>query len=348
MKIIFEGRVTRHNSISGVSRVAQEIQRQLSQRPDISFVSKYPSSHNILLRNFWLHFIYPFLAPVESNAVFLYPGNICSIFKPRGAFFATIVHSISWRLFPEAYSAGFRMLYRLMTPITFHNSDLIITVSKTEMSTLKRFYPKYAKKIEFVYNGVSDDFFVERETKEKKGFLYVGAISKGKNIEGILAAFLKCYQFVEDNLILVGSTGAYLAKNPKLKQLISLIPPSRITFIEQASDSDLRTLYNQSFLLLMPSFYESFGLPVVEAMKCGTPCIVSDLPIFHEITGDKVVYCDPADVDGIVGAIIKIIDDPVLYQELRQEGIKQASEYTWERSVSLLISHINRHLRLVT
>jgi glycosyltransferase involved in cell wall biosynthesis len=95
---------------------------------------------------------------------------------------------------------------------------------------------------------------------------------------------------------------------------------------------ELVAAYGQADVLVMPSWYEGFGLPVLEAMACGLPVVAANRASLPEVVGDAGLLVEPDDLDGIAGAVTRIVADPALRADLRQRGLKRASEFTWERT----------------
>ena len=101
---------------------------------------------------------------------------------------------------------------------------------------------------------------------------------------------------------------------------------------------ELVAAYGRADVLLMPSWYEGFGLPVLEAMACGVPVVAANRASLPEVVGDAGLLIEPDDLDGVADAVTRIIADPALREDLRQRGLKRASEFTWERSAQLTLA----------
>ena len=98
------------------------------------------------------------------------------------------------------------------------------------------------------------------------------------------------------------------------------------------SNEELVKIYNQSKIFLFPSFYEGFGLPVLEAISCGTPVICSNVSSLPEVGGDAVIYCNPYDVDDIKNKIELVLNDENLQTEMIQKGLNRSKLFSWEKS----------------
>lgn len=152
-----------------------------------------------------------------------------------------------------------------------------------------------------------------------------------KNIETVLLAFsrvsIECSKL---SLVLV------VAHKSTRQSLLELLTESglhgRVTILPEQTQEDLAGLYNCASILLYPSLRESFGLPPLEAMACGTPVITTNRTSIPEVVGDAVWTVDPRDIDEIVGATMKVLGEPDCASELRRKGLKRASEFSWTRT----------------
>jgi glycosyltransferase involved in cell wall biosynthesis len=107
---------------------------------------------------------------------------------------------------------------------------------------------------------------------------------------------------------------------------------------------DLVALYNAAAVLVYPSLYEGFGIPVLEAMACGCPVVTSNLSALPEVAGEAAILIDPHDVQAIAGAIQGVLGDPALADQLRQKGFAQARKFSWERCAQETITVYRRAL----
>jgi glycosyltransferase involved in cell wall biosynthesis len=105
-----------------------------------------------------------------------------------------------------------------------------------------------------------------------------------------------------------------------------------VHFTDYVADEDLPALYNGAELFAFPSLYEGFGLPVLEAMACGTPVVTSNSSSLPEVAGDAALLVGPLDVEALAGAMQCVLADEVLATELREKGLARAAQFTWERT----------------
>jgi len=132
---------------------------------------------------------------------------------------------------------------------------------------------------------------------------------------------------------LLNNTGQPRPKNIEEKHFTiikELGMEDRVEFLGYIPDEDLPKLYQEATLFVYPSLHEGFGIPVLEAMRCGCPVVTSKVSSLPEVGGDAVFYIDPKDVQAIEKAILKIVDNKSLQAELRLEGLKQADKFSWK------------------
>ena len=105
-----------------------------------------------------------------------------------------------------------------------------------------------------------------------------------------------------------------------------------VIFCGAVDTADLVVLYNGAELLSFPSLYEGFGLPLIEAMACGTPVVTSNVPSLKEISGDAAVFVNPMNTEDISIGILKLLSDNDLRKSLKEKGLKRAANFTWEKT----------------
>lgn len=164
-------------------------------------------------------------------------------------------------------------------------------------------------------------------------FLFVGTIEPRKNLDGLLTAYAALQEQHPDapELVLIGKRG-WLAD-----QLIERIRNSvHVRWLDQVTDADLPVFYNGAGALILPSFYEGFGLPALEAMACGTLPVVSDRSSLPEVVGEVGIQIQPDDPVSITDAMKQVMNaDESWLQAQREAAIRRAATFTWERSAQI-------------
>jgi glycosyltransferase involved in cell wall biosynthesis len=167
--------------------------------------------------------------------------------------------------------------------------------------------------------------------------LYVGALEPRKNIPGLLRAFVRLRaDFPDLTLALGGSPRWKFAEIPRALEELALEPVVRFT--GYIADSDLPALYSAAAAFCFPSFYEGFGLPVLEAMACGTPVVCSNTSSLPEVAGDAALLVEPRDEVALTEAIARVLTDEALAEDLRERGLKRAASFSWDRTAELTLA----------
>ncbi len=217
-----------------------------------------------------------------------------------------------------------------------YRSDMIITGSNfTKEEILERTNFK-SEQIRVIYHGIDHNLFklyhnIELDFKlPPKFILSVGSIEPRKNLLNLLKAYNLLEKEIKDKykLILVGFKGW------ENREIMELINNNReyIEYLGFISNIDLAKVYNLSTCFVYPSFYEGFGLPIAEAMACGSAVISSNSSSLPEVGGEAVIYCNPHSVEDIKEKIKKVLLDKNLREKMIKKGLKQAKKFSWEKS----------------
>ena len=161
----------------------------------------------------------------------------------------------------------------------------------------------------------------------EKVILHVGHCQPRKNLEKLMSALaLLNRQGVTFHFIQVG--GVFTPTQRRLLESLGL--EHHVRQMSRVSEEDLVSLYNVADVLVLPSLYEGFGLPVLEAMACGTPVVVANAASLPEVVGDAGLLVDPRSPEAIAKAIAQVLEDPALANDMRKRGFQRAREFTWE------------------
>ena len=227
-------------------------------------------------------------------------------------------------------------------------SDMIITGSEyTKQEILER--TEFTEdKIRVIYHGIDHNLFRVYESVEldfnlpPKFILSVGSIEPRKNLLGLLKAYNSLSSKIRDEyrLVLVGFSGW---ENSEIMSFIKEEEES-VHYLGFISDEELAKVYNRASLFVYPSFYEGFGLPVLEAMACGTAVVCSNLSSLPEVGGDAPLYCDPYDIESIRENIESALSYSVLRENMIAKGLEQAKKFSWKKSAQ---SHIELFQTLI-
>jgi glycosyltransferase involved in cell wall biosynthesis len=161
--------------------------------------------------------------------------------------------------------------------------------------------------------------------------LYVGLVEPRKNLPGLINSYKDLVgEGINHDLVIVGRSG--WSSRAVFSQVEALGLNQRVRFTGYVDQHDLPLVYNLASLFVYPTRYEGFGLPVLEALACGTPVITTNASSLPEIVGDAGILIPPDDAGALLKAMHRVLEDPELMTELSARGMKRAKGFTWERT----------------
>lgn len=283
--------------------------------------------------------------PIESitGPIDVFHGLIDYVPPTRSAKSILTVHDTAYLRNPELLKARWVWRMNIYTPLIANRADLIITISDFSKYDIVELLGIPEDRVRVVYHGVSPHFVpieektVIEEIKQKHGIegsyiLFVGVLEPRKNITRLIEAFneLKNISDFPHKLVIAGPEGWLCqdifrkVKEPGLE--------SDIILTGYVPHADLPALYSGADLFILPSVSESFGIPVLEAMACGTPVVGSKACALPEVVGDAGILVDPYSIQDMAEAMYKVLSDSNLQAELRKKGIERVKNFTWEKT----------------
>jgi glycosyltransferase involved in cell wall biosynthesis len=167
----------------------------------------------------------------------------------------------------------------------------------------------------------------------RRFILHVGAIERRKKLETLLAAAVPLLSAnLVDEIALAGEEGHGAGEVRRVA--VELGIQERVRFLGYVAQELLPALYGLAQVLSLASVYEGFGMPVIEAMACGTPVVTSNVSSLPEVAGDAALMVTPGDVDGLRQALARLLTDVRLRDDLRQRGLARAREFSWESTAA--------------
>jgi glycosyltransferase involved in cell wall biosynthesis len=266
------------------------------------------------------------------NSPILYPGKS-----------VVTIHDITPFFFPghKMSSPLRRAAFRLVFFSTVRKAERIIAVSESTKRDIVEHFAIKPEKIDVVYEGTDrefrclDDIDSLSLLREKYGLrrpflFYTGVWRDHKNLVGLVRAFrvLRKKYGLDIDLVLGGKEDPYYPEVRRTWEELGLADHIKpVGFIDQ---EELTLFYNAAEVVVIPSFYEGFGLIGLEAMACGTPVVSSDRTSLPEILGDAAVYFNPESPEDMAAKISMVFNEKKLYNELRNKGLLQIKKYRWE------------------
>jgi len=260
------------------------------------------------------------------------PVHILPLVHPQNS--VVTIHGLEYEHYPELYPKKHLVYIRWATKYALKNARKVIAVSESTKNDLVKLYGANPDKIEVVHHGVEIPSFkhlVSSESIEQPYILFIGRLESKKNINGLVKAFelLKKKYRVPHKLILVGPRG-YGYNNSKFKIQNSKFGAD---IIEKGyvSEDEKWTLLKNADLFILPSFYEGFGMPILEAQAADCPVITSNLSSMPEIAGEGAVLIEPDNIEQIVQMVYKVISDKELKGRLIGQGRQNVKKFSWEK-----------------
>lgn len=285
-----------------------------------------------------------------QDAVLLTTDSKTPFFLPKSCWLIPIITDLGLYCIPEAYQLSRIVWWRIQFRYLKRHAKFFIAVShftKAEMTRILNIAPE---KIYVVPCACGDELHrIEDNTIldairikyhiSDSYFLFVGSNNPRKNIHRLLRAFDKAkQQGIAQQLVIAGECGWKFNREEALR---GVRYREAIKFIGYVPDEDMAALYSASDGLLFPTLYEGFGIPVIEAQKCGTPVLTSNQSSLPEVGGDGALYVDPYDVEDICKGILKLHkrDD---IDVLVKKGYRNAEKYSWAKSANILLEIIEK------
>ena len=259
------------------------------------------------------------------------------------------VHDLSFVRAPAAASPPLKAYLDAVVPRSVARADHILADSAATRDDLIELYKTPARKITVLYSGVDQRFRPVAEkgtlaaTRAKYGLaeypyaLSVGTLQPRKNYSRVIQALAEVRAGGQDLRYAIAGGQGWL-EDEMQRTITATGMEDFVHLLGYVDDEDLPALYSGSKMLLMPSLYEGFGLPILEAMACGVPVIASNVSSLPEVAGDAGILVDPTDTAALRDAMIAVETEPNLRQQLVEKGYRQAARFTWRRSASQLLS----------
>lgn len=259
--------------------------------------------------------------------------------------YTVTIHDLTLSLFPGNKMTKWyqRLAYYIVIRNAVKKAKKIIAVSENTKSDIIKMLHIPDKKIEVIYNGVSEEFemlknaslfkkTLDKYNIKKEFLLYTGVWRSHKNLPRLIHAFalLKHKYNLDLQLVITGKHDPCYPEARHATKFLGL--ENEVIFTGAVDEKELVHLYNAAIIYVLPSLYEGFGLPILESMKCGTPVAASNVSSIPEICGDgNAILFDPYSPEDIAEKINTLYRNPSLQVKLIEGGIARAQEFTWEK-----------------
>lgn len=352
------GRYTRElvRALAGQSNGAGEIQYRLFIADGTQFEPVSPGSNfswcpaglsERWLARLWYRLHLPLWVEYWTGSLDLFHAT--DFFLPPvkpGTRTILTVHDLSFIREPEIVMPGMSRHLNTWVPRSVARADHVIAVSEATRRDLIELYDTPPEKISVLYHGVTGEFRPVEDraqlaaVRQKYGLgeqpfvLSLGTMQPRKNYRRLIRAFARLKPPL--SLVIVGGKG--WAYEEVFAEVDQLGLTGRVYFPGFVANAELPALYSAAALFVYPSLYEGFGLPVLEAMACGTPVVAANRSALPEVVGEAGLLVDPLDVQALAAAMAQVLAGSELRRRLSQAGLAQAAQFSWEESVAGLLA----------
>jgi glycosyltransferase involved in cell wall biosynthesis len=277
-------------------------------------------------RILWEQTVLPLAAARYRLDVLFNPGFTAPLLAPCAA--VTVFHDLQHKRHPEYFRRFDLPFWRLLIWMSAHRSRHLIATSQATGADLQHYYRIPAKPITVIPHGVAQRFFALDRSSLEPYLLYVATLHPHKNHERLLRAYARRPR--RERLVFAGIPGFHAQPVRDLIAELKLGDSVHLTgWIPQ---EELYKLYEHAAACVIPTTFEGFGMPVLEALAAAIPTACSDIPPLRETAGEAALFFNPLDEDAIAEALDRITEDQRLRRTLAEAGPPQARAYTWERT----------------
>lgn len=313
-----------------------------------------PPTRHPVLWYVWFEWMIPRVLKKYNADLFLSPDGYLSLSSNVKQL--AVIHDINFAHRPQDLPWLMAKYYNFFFPKFAKRACRIATVSKYSKTDISQSYGISSDLIDVVYNGVNERYQPTSEEEKERTrqkitsgspyFLSIGSLHPRKNIDGLLRAYdeFRNAGNTEAKLVIAGGE---LFKTAEIRKTLECMRfKNEVIFTGRLSVEDLHQLLGAALALTFVSFFEGFGIPVLEAMRTGVPVICSNTSSLPEVGGEAVLFVDPFDGRQITAAMQRIADDENLRVELIAKGHVQQGKFSWDRTAARLWESIQQCLNV--
>ncbi|MBI5698835.1 glycosyltransferase family 4 protein [Candidatus Saganbacteria bacterium] len=264
-----------------------------------------------------------------------------------------VVYDLIFDLFPQFYRGRINSFYlKLFFPRSLRRARAIIAISESTKHDLMRLYNIPEKKITVIHLAAAKEYRIiydqdalvrvkRKYSLPENYILFVGTVEPRKNVRGLLRAYLSLPGRIREkhSLVICGQKG--WGYDSLQRWLVDQPTRNGIIFLDYVEEADLPAVYNMAALFVYPSYYEGFGLPILEAMACGVPTITSSVSSIPEVAGEAAILIDPNNIGVLSDKIKSVLENEQVAGNLKDKGLAQAKKYSWGKTVQQTLELIN-------
>lgn len=343
--------------LSGIGRYTQEICIFLATMPKIKLIiysnniidNQYLTSlpvtirtkkwQNSLLRQIWFETYVPIWAKQDKLDVFWGPGHKLPLLLSKKITQVVTIHDLAWKFVGNTmrYLTCLQEKYQL--PFTLRKANHVIVSSQATANDLTKIFHEVEHKLSIIFPGLTEKllhknkkFINENNFAQKPYFLFVGTLEPRKNLHNLLKAYATLSIAIKQkaNFIIVGAKGWGQIDVDKL--IVDLQLQKYVINLGRVKDEDLHVLYSRALFLAMPSLYEGFGLPLIEAMSYGIPVLTANNSSMPEVAGKAGLFVNARNYLHIAEGLQKLIQNDKLRQQLAQYAYQNSCRFNWQKT----------------
>lgn len=318
--------------------------------PNVTPVVMGPPTRHPLLYRLWFNWLLPRKLKALKADAFISPDGFLALRSNVPSL--AVMHDLNFEHHPEDLPKRYSDYYRGYFPRFARHATRLATVSEFSRRDIATRYEVDEGRIDVVYNGVGEVFRPlngeeeqaarDRSTGGAPYFICVGSLHPRKNIARLLLAFDRLITMHPSDLRLL-IVGERMWWDERMQDAWEQVEhKDRVLFTGRLGQEQLRLALGGAHALAFVSYFEGFGIPVAEAMRCGVPVVAAEASCLPEIAGDAAHYCDPFSVADIARALFDVWSDHALCEQLRTAGLKRAERYTWDEAATSLWASFER------
>jgi glycosyltransferase involved in cell wall biosynthesis len=312
--------------------------------PNVKAVVVHPQARHPILFYLWFEWSIPFMLRKHKIDLFLSPDSYMSLSTKVPT--CLVIHDLAFEHYPEHFVLSHRLYWRHYSPLFAKAAKRIATVSTFSKEDISHKYGIAPDKIDVVYNGAHDEYrplsITEKESVKQKYadgceyFVFAGALHPRKNIVNLLKAFIIFKKRQHTNMKLV-IAGRLAWKYEEVEEMKATMPfKEDVKWVGYMNVDELSQLIGGAYTLVYASLFEGFGIPILEALQCDVPAIVSKTSSMPEVAGDAALLVDPSSPEDIADKMHQLYKDEALRSKLIQNARVQVKKFDWNISAAKL------------
>ena len=311
---------------------------------NITPIVLFPQARHPFLFCIWFEMRLPGLLKKLNPDLFLSPDGYLSLHSKIKSL--AVFHDLNFEHYPENIPLLSRLHYKYYFPKFAQKATRIATVSQFSKRDIHQQYGISLDKIDVVYDGANEDYkpmakneqdiIRQRFTDGFPYFIFIGSLHPRKNLANLFRAFDIFRQSTKTNvkLLIVGAKKWWTKDISRAYE--SMEYSGEVVFSGRLNSEELGKVLGSSLALTYVSYFEGFGIPIVEAFRCRTPVITSNVTSMPEVAGDAALLVDPFNPRSIADAMIQVFENPELSKQLALAGEMRKDEFTWQKTADRL------------